>query len=145
MIKGMDHVGISVANLERSLHFYGELLGMNVLAVETFAGAQYEAILALDGATGKVALLKRGSLQIELFEFAQPSPAALDPERPVCHHGITHFCFEVSDIDGEYARLKTAGVPFHCAPLLFGDSTKATYGRDPDGNVFEMFETLGLG
>lgn len=140
----MNHVGISVSSLERSLKFYRDLLGMQEVVRRTFEGAHYETILRLKGAAGKVAFLtsKTGSLQIELFEFVQPAPKPLDPDRPVSDHGITHFCIEVQDIEGEYERLRAAGVVFHCPPLDYAGEVKATYGRDPDGNVFELFENL---
>jgi len=139
MIKGLEHVGLSVASLEQSMKFYRDLLGMEVVADETFKGELYDKILALKGVSGRVALLKKGNMQFELFEFAHPAPKPGDRERPVCDHGITHFCIEVADIEAEYQRLTAAGVAFHCPPLDFG-TAKATYGRDPDGNVFELLE-----
>jgi catechol 2,3-dioxygenase-like lactoylglutathione lyase family enzyme len=140
MIRGLNHVGISVANLDRSVGFYRDLLGMEVVFHGEFAGEQYETILALEGARGRVALLKSGNLQIELFEFSHPVPKRGDPRRPACDHGLTHFCIEVADIEGEYERLKAVGVPFHCPPLDFFGAEKATYGRDPDGNLFELLQ-----
>jgi glyoxylase I family protein len=142
MIVGMSHIGISVVNLERSLHFYRDLLGMEVVAQEEFGGEQYEAILALRNVQGRVALLKRGTFQVELFEFSKPVPAHPERERPVSDHGISHFCIEVEDIEETYTRLKSAGVPFHCPPLVFFRTEKATYGRDPDGNAFELFQPI---
>lgn len=138
MIKGMNHVGLSVANLDRSIGFYRDLLGMEVVVASmVFEGPRYETILRLNGARGKVALLRAADMQIELFEFLHPLPRLADPHRPVCDHGITHFCIEVSDIDVVYERLQAAGVCFHSAPLDFG-TAKATYCRDLDGNVVEL-------
>ena len=45
------------------------------------------------------------------------------------------------DIQAEYERLSAAGMRFHCPPLDMG-AVKATYGRDPDGNVVELQEIL---
>jgi len=137
----MNHVGISVVNLEKSLLFYRDLLGMEVVVLEPFQGEKYELILGLPGARGRVALLRRGPTQIELFEFSQPAPVTPEPERLVSKHGISHFCIEVEDISETYWRLKDAGVRFHCAPMEFG-TEKATYGRDPDGNAFELLQTI---
>lgn len=139
MIKGMNHVGVSVANLDRSIEFYRILLGMQIVSEGTFSGNLYESILGLRAATGRSATLSSGHMRIELFEFSHPSPKTAAPDRPVCDHGITHFCIEVGDIISEYERLRAAGVAFHCPPLDFG-TAKATYGRDPDGNVFELLE-----
>ena len=56
-----------------------------------------------------------------------------------CDHGITHICLDVADIDAEYEWLKSAGMTLHCPPQGMG-GLRATYGRDPDGNVVELFE-----
>lgn len=140
MIRSLEHVGISVSSLERSLGFYRDLLGMEVIDNGEFSGDLYERILGLEGARGKVALLRSGGLQIELFEFAHPVSVVRPSWRPVAELGISHFCIEVHDLDGLYRRLSAAGTVFHSTPLEFSGVGKATYGRDPDGNVFELFE-----
>ena len=141
MIKGMDHVAISTGNFERSLGFYRDLLGMEVLYDGQFSGEIYDRIMTLKGASGRIAILRVGYAQLELFEFKSPEARQSDPMRPVCDHGITHLCFSVTEIQKEYQRLKEAGVEFHCEPLNFGWA-EATYGRDPDGNVFELLEVF---
>jgi extradiol dioxygenase family protein len=45
----------------------------------------------------------------------------------------------------EYERLERAGVAFHCPPQSLvdeklGESVLVTYGRDPDGNIFELMQ-----
>ena len=67
---------------------------------------------------------------------SEPKPA--DPNRPVCDHGLTHFSFEVDDVQAVYERLKAAGMRFHCPPQKLGELGTATYGRDPDGNAIEL-------
>ena len=145
MIVRMSHIGISVSDLEKAIEFYRTLFNMKVSLRRPFAGEMYERILALKGAFGNVALLKGPDVEIELFEFENPAPAHSDPNRPVCDHGITHFCVEVTNLDQEYARLVAAGVSFHCAPVEIPGVIKGTYGRDPDGNVFELIEILAHG
>jgi catechol 2,3-dioxygenase-like lactoylglutathione lyase family enzyme len=140
MIVGMNHVGLSVADLSRSLTFYRDLLGMELVVQTTFEGEKYATILGLQRPRGKVALLRLGSLQIELFEFEDPPPTPSARHRPVCDHGITHFCLQVTNLEQEYRRLAAAGVAFHCAPINFFGQATATYGRDPDGNAFELIE-----
>lgn len=54
-------------------------------------------------------------------------------------HGICHLAFEVKDIDAEVARLRGAGVPFLSDPVPQA-YVKVCYGRDPDGNLFELIE-----
>jgi glyoxylase I family protein len=140
MIRGLNHVGISVANLDRSIRFYREAFGLEVIARCAFSGETYDKILGISAAYGRVVLLGNGNLQLELFEFAPPQQARLPSERSVAELGISHFCIETTDIESEYERLKGCGATFHCPPLDSAGLAKATYGRDLDGNVFELWE-----
>ena len=142
LITGIGHVGISVADLDRSIAFYRDVLGMELVDQGPFEGERYGAILGIRGVRGDIATLRAGSLEIELFRFLVPSSRAGDPVRPVSDQGITHFCIEVTDIRAIYDRLKAAGVSFNCPPLEFPGIATATYGRDPDGNVFELMEKV---
>jgi len=142
MTRKLSHIGISVASLDRSILFYQQLLGAEVMVEGPFEGRDYGRILRLESPAGRVALLKAGDIELELFEFAHPIPEPMSHDRPVCNHGITHFCIEVANIDEEYERLSRCGVIFHCAPMEFFGTAKATYGRDPDGNVFELVQVL---
>lgn len=140
MIRSINHIGLSTANLDQALSFYKDLIGMELLIINNqFGNEKIETITGVKGADGRVALLKLGDVMLEIFEFTTPAVAPRDPNPPVCNHGINHLCFEVSDIEQEYERFIQAGVTFHCEPLDF-PSSKATYGRDPDGNAFELRE-----
>jgi len=143
MIRGAHHVAISTPNLERALGFYRDLLGFReVQRFEWEKGTEIiDKVLSLKDCSARQAMLKGGNLCIELFEFSAPTPNPMTPRRPVCDHGHTHLCLDVVDIEVEYERLKAAGIEFHVPPQDFGN-LKATYGRDPDGNVFELQELL---
>lgn len=138
-ITGIDHVGISVSSLDRALAFYRDTIGMQVVA-DGVLDERYDAITGLTGVKCWGVMLKLGAMHIELFQFASPTPKHNDPNRPVSDQGITHVAFTVADIDREYDRLVAAGVSFHCAPQEFPSGNRATYGRGPDGNVFELLE-----
>lgn len=143
MIRGIHHVAISTPDIERLLGFYRDLLGFKeVQRVEWPAGSeQIDRIVGLRDSAAKQVMLKAANACIELFEYRQPEPKPMNPRRPVCDHGHTHLCLDVVDIDSVYERLRAAGTEFHCPPQRMG-SVCATYGRDPDGNVFELQELL---
>ena len=144
MIRGIHHTAISTGDMERALRFYKDLLGFEeVFNFEWQAGnTVVDNITGLRDSAAQVVMLRAGNACVELFQYAAPSPKAGDPNRPVCDHGITHLCLEVSDIEDEYARLKAAGMHFHCPPQGAGNGLRATYGRDPDGNVVELLEVI---
>lgn len=143
MIRGAHHVAISTPNLDKLIWFYRDLLGFEqVQEVSWEKGTEIiDNVLGLRDSSARQTMLKGSNLCIELFEFASPTPMPMDPGRPVCNHGHTHLCLDVTDIDREYHRLRRAGIEFHAPPQDFGN-LKATYGRDPDGNVFELQELL---
>lgn len=143
MIRGIHHTAISTGNLERAIAFYRDVLGFEEVSTMTWeVGNQVvDQITGLEASSGRLVMLKSGNSHIELFQFRSPEPRPNDPKRPVCDHGLTHICLEVLDIDEEYARLKSAGMKFHCSPQDLGQgAARVTYGRDPDGNVIELLE-----
>lgn len=145
MLLGIHHIAISVKDMERSLAFYRDLLGMEVLSDQSWEGSpesnpKPEKILNLKNPAARQAMLKCGNCHIELFEFKHPEPAPMAQDRPVHDHGYTHFSLDVKDVDAEYERLLKAGVTFHCEPINLGPNCRTTYGRDPDGNVIEFQE-----
>jgi glyoxylase I family protein len=84
-------------------------------------------------------LLQAGNLYVEIFEFATPVPAPLDPAPAVHRYGFTHIALDVSDIEAVHQRLRAAGMTFHCVPQS-GYGVRTTYGRDPFGNLIELQE-----
>jgi catechol 2,3-dioxygenase-like lactoylglutathione lyase family enzyme len=143
MIKSIHHTAISTGNFERALAFYRDLLGFEMVSELNWpAGVELaDMITGLEGSAARSVMLRASNTSIELFEFSSPAPKPGDPKRPVCDHGITHIGFEVDDIDAEYERLKAAGMSFHCPPQDLGAS-RVTYGRDPDGNVLELWQSV---
>jgi len=136
-----NHVGVSVSDIEQSIEFYCGHFGMEKLCpVIPFEGRQIDEIMDLPQARGKMIMIGRDGLQLELFEFANPVPKAKDAEYPVSDRGYSHFGFTVDDIDDTYRRLSEAGVRIHCPVTKFSGGMRATYCRDPDGNVFEIMQ-----
>ncbi len=141
MILGIHHAAISTPDIDRSIAFYCELLGFDLM----FKAGWPKGVDSLDALTGlkesasQVAMLKKANAMLEIFQYESPAPRSGDPNRPVNDHGLTHICLDVTDIDGEYERLAAAGMRFNSEPVDTGP-TRCVYGRDPDGNVIELQE-----
>ena len=145
MIRGVHHVAVSTPDLDRLVAFYRDVMGAEVVYEGGWGrgSAIIDEIVGLKDSSCRQAMLKLGNAYLEFFQYESPTPAPGDPERPVCNHGYTHFCIDVTDIDAEYERLTAAGVRFNCPPPTFeGGPIRATYGRDPDGNVIEIQQIL---
>lgn len=139
MIIGIHHVAIGVPDMERALEFYRDVLGFEEVERTEFAGANppVEAAIGLKEPAAKMAMLRGGNAHIELWHYTAPEPADLRAQPN--DYGYPHFALEVKDIDAEHARLSAAGMTFVGPPVEFGDSA-AVYGRDPFGNVIEIYE-----
>jgi catechol 2,3-dioxygenase-like lactoylglutathione lyase family enzyme len=104
MIRGVHHTAVSTPNLERALAFYRDLLGFEVLSEFAWpVGTEVaDRITGLKGSSAKAAMLRAGNIMLELFQYETPVPKPGHPVRPVCDHGITHVCLDVTDLDTEY-------------------------------------------
>lgn len=140
MIVGLHHVAVSVPDLDAALAFYVDTLGFTV----AFDGdwdhkPQNDRVIGIDGTSARMAMLHAGAGHIELWEYRRPTPTTLASDYSPADHGIAHFCLQVTDIDAEYERLRHAGMTFHGPPVQLGRSA-AIYGRDPFGNIVELYE-----
>jgi glyoxylase I family protein len=142
MIRGIHHVAVHVRDLERMVKFYGQAFGFEIVGEEFNwqESTTFDQILDVPGSAGRGAMLRAGTCYLELFQFSAPAPISTRPTRPF-DKGYTHFCVDVTDIEGEYERLRALGMTFgHPSPVDVGH-VKTIYGRDPEGNVIEIQQT----
>jgi len=143
MIRGVHHVAISTPDLATIVSFYRDVIGAEVVYEGGWSAGSdvIDDIVGLRGSAAKQAMLKLGNTYLEFFEYQSPPGATKPSNYGPNDHGYTHFCLDVVDIDAEYQRLSAAGVVFNCPPpKLSGGTLRATYGRDPDGNIIEIQE-----
>jgi glyoxylase I family protein len=117
LVRSIHHVSVLVADTERALRFYRDILG---LALEP-ARPQ----LSFPGAW-----LRIGDQQIHLLELPSPDPV---DGRPAHGGRDRHLAVVVSDLDVLSERLDRAGI--HYTRSLSG--RQALFCRDPDGNAIE--------
>jgi glyoxylase I family protein len=146
MIRGIHHTSISTQDFERLVAFYRDVVGLELVASYGWDRTSPDAenldkIVGLKGSSTESALFRIGNTHLEIFRYVTPVGKQPIPDRPACDAGLTHVAFDVIDIFAEYDRLRKAGVPFHTEPQTVG-LFRSTYGRDPDGNIFELQEVL---
>jgi catechol 2,3-dioxygenase-like lactoylglutathione lyase family enzyme len=140
----MHHTGLTVSDLERSIAFYRDLLGFEVLMTQEKEGGYLGEIVGYPDVYVKMAhlALPGSEHRLELFEYVRPAgeARALEPK----HVGATHVCMTVDDIQAVYERLRSAGVDFFTAPVLVDSGVNkgkvGVYFRDPDGIILELFQ-----
>lgn len=142
MIRGIHHVAVHTADLDRLVAFYVTVLGFEKANDEvTWHDDQtIDRTIGVEGSAARAQMLRAGNCYLEVFEFAEPPARDGVPLRPN-DRGYTHFALDVIGIESEYDRLVAAGMAFAAPrPTDFGD-IKAIYGKDPDGNIIELQET----
>ena len=140
----LHHTGLTVRDLDASLRFYRDLLGMEVLFEAEREGGYFGAIVGYPDACVRMAhlALPGSEHRLEIFEYIRPQPRG-DPGEPR-DVGITHVCLAVADIEALHRRLAAAGIDFYSEPVLVDQGASAggwgVYLRDPDGITVELFQ-----
>jgi catechol 2,3-dioxygenase-like lactoylglutathione lyase family enzyme len=144
MINGINHVAVVTSELDRLVSFYRDALGFEVrTGSEWKSSALVDSIVGVPNSAARSVVLAAGNLYLELFQYLSPPTPGPGAQRQPFERGYAHICIDVTDIDAECARLTAAGVRFNRAPPhLEMSGLKAIYGRDPDGNLIELQETL---
>jgi len=140
-----EHVAISVSNLDRSVAFYVEVLGMRLdRTIDAPPERGLGRIVGLPGCSARIAHLvpADGSrFMVELFEYRDPTGRPLATDRTQADLGISHVGFTSHDARADYARLRERGVVCLGEPVEFRPGVWVFYFRGPDGEVCELRET----
>lgn len=141
MILGVHHLAISTHDLERFVDHYQRWFGFErrEKGYWTAGDERIDRMVGLPDSAARYEMIRLGSLYVEVFEYSAPSGSPVRPR--MCDLGLTHICFYCDDVFAEYDRLKTLGMEFSCRPGGSG-ATRATYGRDCDGNVVELLQIV---
>jgi catechol 2,3-dioxygenase-like lactoylglutathione lyase family enzyme len=146
MLGAVHHIGIPVSDLDRTLAFYRELTGGEVVLANDMRGSQLSEGIGVEDPDLRFAMLKLGNTVLEFIEYRSPKGRPYD--RANNDVGINHVAFEVGDIRGTYERLRAKGIEFNAPPHTFTEEDGApavvgatfAYFKDPDGIVLEIFE-----
>ena len=141
----VDHIGMTVANLERSVGFFTEVLGFAKVSETELAGRPYELLSGVFGARARVARLRLGDEHLELSEYTAPRGRPYPADTRGNDLWFQHIAIIVSDMDRAYARLRRHSVPHaSTGPQRLPDwnpnaaGISAYYFRDPDGHFLEI-------
>jgi len=145
-ITGARHAGITVSEMDRSLAFYRDLLGLELLWRRLFEEPEIREIVGVPEASAiEVAMLRvpGSDLDVELLEYrgCEQVSGATAPSR----HGTGHFCLFVESIDELHAQLLARGVRFRSdgpVEMTGGPNRggKSLYSLDPDGYIVEFHQ-----
>ncbi|CAN8248373.1 unnamed protein product [Cochlearia groenlandica] len=119
-VVGVHHVGLLCENLERSLEFYQNILGLEINEARPHDKLPYRG-----------AWLWVGSEMIHLMELPNPDPLTGRPE----HGGRDrHACVAIRDVSNLKEILDKAGIEY----TMSRSGRPAIFTRDPDANALEF-------
>jgi lactoylglutathione lyase len=144
-IDGVSHFGIQVADLNRSIAFYRDVLGLELIAHWVRDQEYIQELVGYPGVELQVAVFRFPNSEsfLEVLEYRNVEKAAIDTS--TANPGTAHFCVYVPDLDALHERLVAAGVRFVSgikSPTVGPNKgAKAIYMIDPDGIRVELLET----
>lgn len=141
----LDHISVTVSDLERSLAFYRDLLGLREVERHLLEG---ETISKMTGKPGVVMQVVRlaapetPGILLDLQQYLSPQGKVSTARLGDVAH--SHFCFGVPDVWAAYRELTDKGVEFVSEPVSFDLEwaiLHVVFFKDPDGFILELVES----
>lgn len=138
-----DHTGITVSNLERSLAFWQNVLGLELSHRAHHTGELASEVTGVPGAEISLAVLKGYGHKIELLEYLAPSDRKHADLRP-CDVGSFHVALTVDNLDAVLRTIAASGWQPAGKPQTLKSGPNAgkrvIYVCDPDGTTIEFMQ-----
>lgn len=125
-IKHMDHLNLTVADLDETERFYGALLGFERVEAGAWHGRPWR-------------ILRGGDALLCIYAHPELPPAAdLSPEQPFRYQGLKHFALRLRDPADFLRRLEGLDVELNYGGKVSWPHSDAWYVTDPNGYEVEL-------
>jgi catechol 2,3-dioxygenase-like lactoylglutathione lyase family enzyme len=142
-IRRFDHVGITVADLDRAMAFFVGL-GLEVEGRMFMEGEFVDTVIGIPNSRSEIVTLRPpgGGTGLELSSFTRPnhepgSPAAMSTEL-----GLRNVMFEVDDLQAVVDRLAADGYGLVGGIGQYEDMWRMAYVRGPEGIIVALAERI---
>ncbi|MBZ5537240.1 MAG: VOC family protein [Acidobacteriia bacterium] len=146
-ISSVDAVGMTVADMDRSVEFYSKVLQFEKVSDVEVAGSGYEHLVGLFGVRIRVVRMKLGDELIELTEYLAPRGRPIPLDSRSNDRWFQHIAIITNDLDRAYQWLRQNKVEHASSgPQRLPDWNKkaggirAFYFKDPDRHVLEILQ-----
>lgn len=142
-VLGVNHTSFTVSDLDRSVGFFTEALGFELLHRGNRNPEMIEKVVGVPGADIEVAYIQMPGHRLELIEYKGPADRRKVDSRP-CDTGFAHIAIDVDNVDAALAASQPFGVEPLGQPqdLAHGPNKggRVVYTRDPDGVTVEFIQ-----
>ncbi len=141
-----SHMGICVSDLERSVRFYCEGLGFELVQSHT-VGQEFGPLMEIEDVVLQSRFIRRDGVSLELLHFDSPGHRGEPVRRPMNQLGLTHLSLRVDDVDAVARVIESLGGTIAAGTrTTFGVSEPLDflYCTDPDGTRIELMHLPGL-
>jgi glyoxylase I family protein len=145
-VSRIDHVGVTVADVDRSLRFYRDTLGLRVINDSVLTSPEVAALLGLESVELRSVDLDSGDGRVlELLHYTRPPGSKVDYESRDA--GTGHIALTVDNLEAVRSRVEAGGgkvissAELHVTdPGGAFDGAICLYLRDPDGMILELVQ-----
>lgn len=140
----LDHVAVTVSDMERSLAFYCDLLGLKEIERHHLEGETISKMAGKPDVIMEVVRLEAPEtpgVLLDLQQYVTPEGRVSEAQLGDVAH--SHFCFGVPDVWDAYKDLTSKGVEFVSEPVSFDLEWGIVYVvffKDPDGFILELMQ-----
>jgi catechol 2,3-dioxygenase-like lactoylglutathione lyase family enzyme len=145
LIKSVDAVGMTVADMDRSVEFFSKVLSLEKVSDIEVVGTEYGRLQGLFGVRMRIVRMRLGDELIELSEYLAPRGRPIPADSRSNDQWFQHIAIVVSDMDKAYEQLRAHKVQHtSTGPQRIPDWNKASAGikafyfKDPDGHNLEL-------
>lgn len=139
-----DHVSVTVSDMDRSLAFYRDLLGLQEIERHRLEGETISKMAGKDDVVMQVVRLQAPEtpgLLLDLQQYVTPQGKVSDAKLGDVGH--SHICFGVPNLAEAYQELTDQGVKFVSEPVSFDLEwaiVHVVFFEDPDGYILELMQ-----
>ncbi|MBL8900714.1 MAG: VOC family protein [Planctomycetes bacterium] len=145
LVQGVEALCLPVADLERSIAFFTEVLEFRLVARHEVEGERWERFLAVFPLRLEIAVLSLGDERLELWQYWAPHASDANGTVQPNDAAFQHIAIVVSDMARAYAKLRAHRVRHASSgPQRLPDwnpnagGIEAFYFRDPDLHYLEL-------
>ena len=139
MFTRMDHVAVSVKDMEKAIAFYQDIIGLEKVFDREFDEPMAK-LIGVEGTKVRIVHMRLDDSVVELFYYSHPKGRYPLPNLQQSDFGLIHIGFQVTNFHETYRELRERGVQFLGEPIEIRPGVFVAYFRGAEHEVCEMRE-----